>query len=34
MSPVALTFAAGRAAIGAFTWIAPEPAARVLGRDP
>lgn len=34
MSPLVLSLAAGRIAIGAFTWVAPQPAARAFGLDP
>src|SRR5437764_2277178 len=34
MSPLVLSLAASRAAIGAFTWVAPLPAARVFGLEP
>jgi len=34
MSPLVLSLAAGRAAIGAFTWVAPQSASKVFGLDP
>ncbi|MGZ4268429.1 MAG: hypothetical protein ACXVFN_05455 [Solirubrobacteraceae bacterium] len=34
MSPLVLSLAAGRAAIGAFTWVAPQSAARLFGLEP
>jgi hypothetical protein len=33
MSPLVLSLASSRAAIGAFTWVAPQSAAKVLGLD-
>ena len=33
MSPFAVALAAGRIAIGAFTWVAPQPAAKVFGLE-
>ncbi|MEP6952781.1 MAG: hypothetical protein ABI950_01820 [Solirubrobacteraceae bacterium] len=34
MSPLVLSLVAGRALIGAFTWVAPQSASRAFGLDP